>query len=84
MGNLYTWKRYREAKKNQRQKASDLAELIERLVQESDLGIRKVPGYRQQLQKPVEEIAQSELEIPGRAKRIAVLASVCAAECLDQ
>jgi hypothetical protein len=54
MGILERWNQYRERKDKQRQKASDLAELIERLVQESDPGIRKVPGYRQQLQKPVE------------------------------
>jgi hypothetical protein len=54
MGILDTWNQYREAKKNQRQKKSDLIDLIERMVQDSDPSIRKVAGYRKQLQKPVE------------------------------
>lgn len=54
MGILERWNQYSERKERQRQKASELAELTERMVQESAPGIRKVPGYRQQLQKPVE------------------------------
>lgn len=54
MGILDTWNQYREAKKNQRQKESDLIDLIERMVQDSDPSIRKVAGYRKQLQQPVE------------------------------
>jgi methylthioribose-1-phosphate isomerase len=54
MGILERWNQYRERKYRQRRKASDLAELIERMVQESDPAIRKVSGYRRQLQKPVE------------------------------
>lgn len=54
MGILDTWNRYREAKKNQRQKESDLIDLIERTVQDSDPAIRKVADYRQRLKKPVE------------------------------
>jgi hypothetical protein len=54
MGILDTWNQYREAKKNQRQKESDLIDLIERMVQESDPSIRKVAGYRKQLKQPVE------------------------------
>ena len=54
MGILDTWNQYREAKKNQRQKESNLIDLIERMVQDSDPSIRKVAGYRKQLQQPVE------------------------------
>ena len=54
MGILDTWNQYREAKKNQRQKESDLIDLIERMVQDSDPSIRKVAGYRKQLKQPVE------------------------------
>jgi len=54
MGILDTWNQYREAKKNQRQKYSNLIDLIERMVQDSDPSIRKVAGYRKQLQQPVE------------------------------
>lgn len=54
MGILDRWGLYRERRKMQRQKASDLVELIERMVQDSDPSIRKVSGYRQQLQTPVE------------------------------
>ena len=54
MGILDTWNQYREAKKNQRQKESDLIDLIERMVQDSDPLIRKVAGYRNQLKQPVE------------------------------
>jgi methylthioribose-1-phosphate isomerase len=54
MGILERWNQYRERKAIQHRKESDLAELIERMVQESDPAIRKVAGYRQQLQKPVE------------------------------
>ena len=54
MGILDRWSLYRERRKMQRQKASDLVELIERMVQDSDPSIRKVAGYRQQLQTPVE------------------------------
>ena len=53
MGILDRWGLYRERRKMQRQKASDLVELIERMVQDSDPSIRKVAGYRQQLQTPV-------------------------------
>ena len=44
MGILDTWNQYREAKKNQRQEESDLIDLIERMVQDSDPSIRKVGG----------------------------------------
>ena len=54
MGILGTWNQYREAKKNQRQKESDLIDLIERMVQDSDPSIRKAAGYRKQLKQPVE------------------------------
>jgi len=54
MGILDTWNRYREAKKNQRQKESDLIDLIECMVQDSDPSIRKLAGYRKQLKQPVE------------------------------
>ncbi len=54
MGILDTWNQYREAKKNRRQKETDLIDLIERMVQDSDPSIRKVAGYRKQLQQPVE------------------------------
>jgi hypothetical protein len=54
MGILDTWNQYREAKKNQRQKESDLIDLIERMVQDSDPSIRKVAEYRNQLKQPVE------------------------------
>jgi hypothetical protein len=54
MGILDAWNQYREAKKNQRQKESDLIDLIERMVQDSDPSIRKVAGYRNQLEQPVE------------------------------
>jgi hypothetical protein len=50
---LDEWSRYREKKKRQRRDAAALVELIERMVQDSDPSIRKVQGYRQQLQKPV-------------------------------
>jgi hypothetical protein len=48
------WSQYREQKQKQREKQATLVELIERMVQDSDPRIRKVSGYRQQLQKPVE------------------------------
>jgi hypothetical protein len=54
MGILDTWNQYREAKKNQHQKESDLIDLIERMVQDSDPSIRKAAGYRKQLKQPVE------------------------------
>jgi hypothetical protein len=54
MGIFDTWNQYREAKKNQRQKESDLVDLIERMVQDSDPSIRRVAGYRKKLQQPVE------------------------------
>jgi hypothetical protein len=54
MGILDTWNQYREAKENQRQKESDLIDLIERMVQDSDPSIRKVAEYRKQLKQPVE------------------------------
>jgi hypothetical protein len=54
MGILERWNQYREQRERQRRKAANLAELIERMVQESDPAIRKVSGYRQHLQKPVE------------------------------
>jgi hypothetical protein len=54
MGILDTWNQYRDAKKNQRQKESDLIDLIERMIQDSDPSIRKVAGYRKQLKQPVE------------------------------
>jgi hypothetical protein len=54
MGILETWNRYREAKKERSQKESDLIDLIERMVQDSDPAIRKVADYRKQLKQPVE------------------------------
>jgi hypothetical protein len=54
MGILQRWSRYREGKQSRRQKAADLAGLIERMVQDSDPSIRKVAGYGQRLRKPVE------------------------------
>jgi hypothetical protein len=54
MAILERWSQYFELKRSQRQKAAALVEWIERMVQDSDPAIRKVPGYRQQLQKPVE------------------------------
>jgi hypothetical protein len=51
---LGKWSQYRERKSRQRQKEAALVELIERMVQDSDPAIRKVAGYRHQLQKPVE------------------------------
>jgi hypothetical protein len=54
MGVLEWWQAYREKKQEQRQKASMLAELIERMVQDSDPSIRKVSGYRRRLRGPVE------------------------------
>lgn len=54
MAILDKWSRYLERKKRQREKDAALVELIERMVQDSDPAIRKVAGYRRQLQKPVE------------------------------
>jgi hypothetical protein len=54
MGILERWNQYRERKERQRQKASDLVELIECMVQDTDPSIRKVAEYRERLQKPVE------------------------------
>ena len=54
MAILEKWSQYLERKRRQRQKEAALAELIERMVQDSDPAIRKVAGYRRQLQKPVE------------------------------
>ena len=54
MGILDRWYQYRGQKQRQRQKEAALVELIERMVQDSDLSIRTVAGYRQRLQKPVE------------------------------
>jgi len=51
---LEKWNHYRERRRRQRQKEAALVELIERMVQDSDPAIRKVAGYRRQLQKPVE------------------------------
>jgi hypothetical protein len=51
---LDRWSRYREGKKSQRQRDAALVKMIERMVQDSDPSIRKVAGYRQQLQGPVE------------------------------
>ncbi len=51
---LGKWSQYRERKRRQRQKEAALIEWIERMVQDSDPAIRKVAGYRHQLQKPVE------------------------------
>jgi hypothetical protein len=41
-------------KKNRGQGESDLIDLTERMVQDSDPSIRKVAGYRKQLKQPVE------------------------------
>ena len=54
MGILDGWNRYRDRRQTQRRRAADLAELIDRMVQDSDPSIRKVARYRQKLQKPVE------------------------------
>jgi hypothetical protein len=62
MGILDTWNQYREAKKNRGQGESDLIDLIERMVQDSDPAIRKVAGYRKQLKQPVEN-ALGHIEI---------------------
>jgi hypothetical protein len=55
MALLEKWSRYRERKRKQRQKAADLTELIERMVQDSDPAIRRVTGYQRQLHTPVEK-----------------------------
>lgn len=55
MGILDGWSRYRDRKQRQRRRAADLVELIERMVKDSDPSIRKVAGYRQKLQRPVEK-----------------------------
>ena len=54
MGILDRWNQYRDQKQRQRQKEAALVEMIERMVQNSDPSMRKVAGYRQHLQKPVE------------------------------
>jgi hypothetical protein len=55
MGILERWRFYRDRKKGERERSEALAELIEQMVKDSDPSIRKVAGYRQQLQSPVEK-----------------------------
>lgn len=54
MGVFERWRAYRAQKYEQRQKASALVELVERMVQDSDPSIRMVSGYRRRLRRPVE------------------------------
>ncbi len=48
------WNQSREVKKRRRQKETTISEWIDRMLQESDPSIRKVPGYREQLRQPFE------------------------------
>jgi hypothetical protein len=54
MGIRDKWTRYRELKRSQRQREAALTESIERMVADSDPSLRTVTGYRQELQKPLE------------------------------
>lgn len=54
IGILKSWSRYRERKRQEREKSAVLSELIERMVQDSDPSIRRVADYQRQLRKPVE------------------------------
>jgi hypothetical protein len=54
IGILESWSRCRERKRQEREKAAVLAELIERMVQDSDPSIRRVADYQRQLRTPVE------------------------------
>lgn len=63
------WNQSRELKKRKRKKDDTIVEWIDRMLQESDPSIRKVPGYREQLRQPFEN-AMGYLEglissIPG-------------------
>jgi hypothetical protein len=63
------WNQSREVKKRKRKKDDTIVEWIDRMLQESDPSIRKVPGYREQLRQPFEN-AMGYLEglissIPG-------------------
>ncbi len=63
------WNQSREMKKRKRKKDDTIVEWIDRMLQESDPSIRKVPGYREQLRQPFEN-AMGYLEglissIPG-------------------
>jgi hypothetical protein len=63
------WKQSRESKKEKRKKDITMAELIDRVLRDSNPSILRVPGYREQLLQPF-ETAVSYLEdlissIPG-------------------
>lgn len=54
LGIVGKWGQFRERKMMRKQREAELTGLIERMVADSDPSLRKVAGYREQLQGPVE------------------------------